>query len=368
MTDNVGKTIANLRKEKGWTQTEFAQRIGVTGKAVSKWETGHGLPDTTLFPKIADIFGVSVDCLMKNHVERDKNQNDTLAVHPNSISIEEQELIIAKMLHNGIIKITELLETKDIQIIKKGLFEYPVHPFELDYAQLTKLYDALEHKRWRELFEYSVDHENQSMAIAVINEDSDATKKYIDEIGETFREKWNTRPDSYSSRSKIGSYGLSDINSNKLKDNRDYPRFYDLKGILEHLQSRKQQILDEAVLKWDKEQKIGHLTKDYFVGELEKGNLEMVIIKLCVRLEAIFKCDYHYEGDLSDMLNQFCSEYGHYEEDDGWGYSDWRERDFVKPLHKLRRQRNSIVHSEKAGEEMTQDEINFCINYICGMG
>lgn len=41
----IGSHIASLRKEKGLTQQELAERLNVTAKAVSKWETGHGLPD-----------------------------------------------------------------------------------------------------------------------------------------------------------------------------------------------------------------------------------------------------------------------------------------------------------------------------------
>ena len=96
----------------------------------------------------------------------------------------------------------------------------------------------------------------------------------------------------------------------------------------------------------------------------ETDNTEIVIIKLCVRLEAILRCDYHYEGEFSEMLNEYCSKHGR--EDDGWGYDV--EADFVKYLHKLRKCRNNIVHSERTEEEMTIDEIKFCIEYICRMG
>jgi hypothetical protein len=110
--------------------------------------------------------------------------------------------------------------------------------------------------------------------------------------------------------------------------------------------------------------KIADLTKEYFESELAKGNTEIVIIKLCVRLEAILRCDYHYEGDFSEMLNEYCSKNG--QTDDGWGYSV--DAEFVKYLHKLRKCRNSIVHSERSEEVMSVEEIKYCIDYICRMG
>jgi DNA-binding XRE family transcriptional regulator len=46
----TGELIAALRKEKGWSQTELAERLGVTNKAVSRWETGRGYPDVEFCP------------------------------------------------------------------------------------------------------------------------------------------------------------------------------------------------------------------------------------------------------------------------------------------------------------------------------
>ncbi len=60
----VGNTIASLRKSAGMTQSALAERLGVSDKTVSKWENGQGFPDVTLFPMIANVFGVSVDYIM----------------------------------------------------------------------------------------------------------------------------------------------------------------------------------------------------------------------------------------------------------------------------------------------------------------
>lgn len=61
---SIGSTISYFRKKNGWTQVVLAEKLGVSGKAVSKWESGQGFPDITLFPALADLFGVSVDFLM----------------------------------------------------------------------------------------------------------------------------------------------------------------------------------------------------------------------------------------------------------------------------------------------------------------
>ena len=59
-----GTTVAALRKERGMTQLELAERMGVTDKAVSKWERDLSLPDTASLPKLAETLGVTVDELM----------------------------------------------------------------------------------------------------------------------------------------------------------------------------------------------------------------------------------------------------------------------------------------------------------------
>lgn len=61
----IGERIAELRGIQSITQLDLAERLGVTDRAVSKWETGGGYPDITLLPDIADIFGVSLDYLLR---------------------------------------------------------------------------------------------------------------------------------------------------------------------------------------------------------------------------------------------------------------------------------------------------------------
>ena len=64
MAHSIGKTIAELRKSKGWTQVELAVKLGVSDKAVSKWESEGGFPEITQLPVLASIFDVSIDYLM----------------------------------------------------------------------------------------------------------------------------------------------------------------------------------------------------------------------------------------------------------------------------------------------------------------
>ncbi|NLR04849.1 helix-turn-helix domain-containing protein [Streptococcus mutans] len=61
----LGMMISSLRKEKGMTQLELAEKMRVTDKAVSKWERDLSFPDINSIPKLVEIFEVSVDDLMQ---------------------------------------------------------------------------------------------------------------------------------------------------------------------------------------------------------------------------------------------------------------------------------------------------------------
>ena len=70
---SIGETIASLRKQKGMTQNELAEKMNVTDKAVSKWERDLSCPDINTISKLADILDVSVEELLKAKKKDDSN-------------------------------------------------------------------------------------------------------------------------------------------------------------------------------------------------------------------------------------------------------------------------------------------------------
>jgi transcriptional regulator with XRE-family HTH domain len=68
MAHSIGKTIAELRKEKGWTQVELAEKLQVSDKAVSKWEKDDAYPSVEFFPALSELFGVTIDYLMTGKI------------------------------------------------------------------------------------------------------------------------------------------------------------------------------------------------------------------------------------------------------------------------------------------------------------
>ena len=61
--------IINERKKNGWSQEELAEMLGVSRQSVSKWEGAQAVPDLQKILKLAEIFGVSTDYLLKDEIE-----------------------------------------------------------------------------------------------------------------------------------------------------------------------------------------------------------------------------------------------------------------------------------------------------------
>ena len=65
----IGSFLKELRKEKGITQEEFAENLNVSGRTVSRWETGVNMPDISLLVDIAEFFNV---VFLKSSMEKGK--------------------------------------------------------------------------------------------------------------------------------------------------------------------------------------------------------------------------------------------------------------------------------------------------------
>ena len=121
---NIGKQIFFLRKSKGITQEQLAQKLGVTNQAVSKWESEQCLPDIQLIPEIADFFSVSINELMG--VETKNNDDDILITIKNAILDSEPGTEMAQ-----IVKIAKALHA--IVLVSESKKESSAYPeFELD--------------------------------------------------------------------------------------------------------------------------------------------------------------------------------------------------------------------------------------------
>lgn len=62
--ESIGKFIAACRKEKGLTQVQLSEKLNITNRAVSKWETGKSCPDASIMLELCDILGITVNELL----------------------------------------------------------------------------------------------------------------------------------------------------------------------------------------------------------------------------------------------------------------------------------------------------------------
>ncbi len=74
----IGKFIAWKRKEKNLTQAQLAEKLGITDRAVSKWETGRSLPDASIMLELGGILGVTVNDLLCGEEVSMENYNEKI--------------------------------------------------------------------------------------------------------------------------------------------------------------------------------------------------------------------------------------------------------------------------------------------------
>lgn len=72
----IGKFIAECRKEKGLTQSQLAEKLNITDKAISKWETGKGMPDASIMLDLCKELGINVNELLSGERLNEENYRE----------------------------------------------------------------------------------------------------------------------------------------------------------------------------------------------------------------------------------------------------------------------------------------------------
>ena len=71
----IGRFIADCRKKANLTQMQLAEKLNITDRAISKWETGKSLPDSSIMLELCDVLGISVNDLLSGEVVTMENYN-----------------------------------------------------------------------------------------------------------------------------------------------------------------------------------------------------------------------------------------------------------------------------------------------------
>ena len=110
MKETMGQIIKRLRKERGFTQEELAEQVGVTFQAISKWENDTGMPDISQVIPLATVFDVSTDVLFGRYGVNDNEEVFALIRH-------------ARSLVDGLTSVQSLRQCYDA--LHEGLKTYP---------------------------------------------------------------------------------------------------------------------------------------------------------------------------------------------------------------------------------------------------
>lgn len=94
--EKIGKFIAECRKERGMTQAALAEKLGITDRAVSKWENGKSMPDTSIMLELCSLLEINVNELLSGE-RLDMNQYKEMA-EENLMKLQEQEELANKKL------------------------------------------------------------------------------------------------------------------------------------------------------------------------------------------------------------------------------------------------------------------------------
>lgn len=114
----IGNAIQYLRKRAGYTQKELADRVGVSDKAVSKWERGIGLPDTAIIGKVAILLDTDTDSLLAGDViHHDAEWSGLLLLEKNSFGIGADTIIYDKPLVYFLLSYFMLMGIKNVDIV-----------------------------------------------------------------------------------------------------------------------------------------------------------------------------------------------------------------------------------------------------------
>ena len=246
-------------------------------------------------------------------------------------NVSENDIFILSCMHSGIVDIEELLVCDDIELVKYAFDNYPICLEE-------HLNNMIKNKDYKKLYQYSVDHYNHFREIANLIDkfDDNSESQLLSTIDRIVKKLYEEGYFDFNRK-----YFIKDV---KRSNNYCVSRFTS--------QEVKEKILADLLFEINKNKYKQGLTKEYFESLLSEYNIELLSIKLCKFLETIFKYDYAMEGTFEEMMNEFIIN-----KNIGSSQSDL--------LHKLRMYRNSVCHPDDANIEVSKEEFESLIDYIC---
>lgn len=124
--ENIGKTIAERRRKKGLTQEALGEKLGVSSKSISRWETGKTLPDISIYEEICEVLDMSIaeflyDMSLMEAGEKRNIEKNAINLFSSKRTLENMGIMVEILIFIGIVMTTTcrmwLSEPKQIFII-----------------------------------------------------------------------------------------------------------------------------------------------------------------------------------------------------------------------------------------------------------
>lgn len=97
-TAKTGRLISAKRKEAGLTQEKLAEKIGVTNKTVSKWETGKSMPDYSVVPELCRELNITAGELLSGKESEEKSDSDLLEAFERIQKLEKERALLSGLV------------------------------------------------------------------------------------------------------------------------------------------------------------------------------------------------------------------------------------------------------------------------------
>lgn len=354
----------------------------------------------------------------------------------------EEEKMLATYTKYGLLKFESLMHSeltvldgnKDAKLFKekletiKTMYEKYIKDTPICFMELIE--KLISQKNYRKLFEFATDYQLKQLIEAIVTGDNEKIKLSAKELflpknnfykelndlkneEKTLEERYRPYRNMETELQRIKISIKEHIEKNLIVGDKtlkdmlnwqysivDYSDLENVEDFTAYCASIKKRSIDSKIKTLEEEiEKITserrnkaelkrvaeEIPFEYLKEELALGNLDRVIIKLCIRLESILKYEYHYEGDLYEMVDKYVKK--HYvikklhdcTDDEDNDYQRLRDEDeqFKKDnklveikteaLHKLRMKRNSLVHADKNNVEMNASDIRLCIEIVEAM-
>ena len=138
---NIGKFIAQCRKEKGITQEQLASMLNTTNKSISKWENGNCLPDSSLYEPLCKILNISINELFAGERLVDDSNNNLMEMLKYKLYCLSDKNITFEQFSMALDRISEVTTILKSFPSKEEAVKFLMNETSTSYEECEKAYD-----------------------------------------------------------------------------------------------------------------------------------------------------------------------------------------------------------------------------------